>query len=76
MSAEVIQFDGNTINDTDPDLALDAAIGKMKHVVILGWTHEGEYYAAGSTSNIAENLLVASMFKQYLVDSAFGADEE
>lgn len=76
MSAEVIQFDGSTINETDPDLALAAAIGKLKHVVILGWSHEGEYFAAGSSSNIAENLLLTAMFKQYLVDSAFGAGEE
>lgn len=76
MSAQVIQFDGDTINEIDPDLALDAAIGKLNHCVILGWTHDGEYYAAGSSSKIADNLLLASMFKQYLIDSAFGADEE
>ncbi len=53
---EVLQFNGITRLDTDPDRMLNAAIGNMEHVVILGFHKDGSEYFAASQADGAQVL--------------------
>lgn len=58
---------GATYGDIDPERVLQAAVGKLEHIVILGWDHNGDEYFAASHGSTADNLLLAELFKQRLL---------
>ena len=47
----IIHFDGKTKLDLDPDKLLQAAIGELTEVVILGYTKDGSEYLAFSKAD-------------------------
>ncbi len=64
----IIDFDGLTTLDIDPDAVLEGAKGKLKKVLIIGVEEEsGDYYFAASGGTNAENLWDAEQFKMFLL---------
>jgi hypothetical protein len=59
----IIEFPGKTILDVEPDKVLDAAIGKLETVLVIGLSENSEYYFATSTSDKAKLLLMLETFK-------------
>lgn len=52
MTDNVIVFTGETTLDIDPDRILQAAIGKLERVTIIGADKDGNEYHATSSGNI------------------------
>lgn len=54
--------------DLHPDKVLEAAIGKLSDVVILGYDKEGDEYFASSMGDNQESLWIAERFKKMLME--------
>ena len=68
MSAEIVVLKTDTTLDLPPDRVLEAAVGKLGAVVIMGYDAEtGEPYFAGSTSDIGAVLLLMERMKMTLL---------
>lgn len=64
MTAEVITLHAETTLDIPSDRVLNAAIGKLSTVLVLGYDQEtGEPYFAGSSSDIGAMFLLIERFK-------------
>lgn len=50
-NSNVVMWNGITKLDLDPDRVLDAALGKLDTVVILGYDKDGDEYFASSVSD-------------------------
>ena len=61
--AEILRFSGNTIVDTPPDSALEAAKGETIKCLVLGWTKDGELWFSGSFSDIPEIAYLLDVVK-------------
>ena len=61
-----------TDKDINVDIVLEAAQGKLKSVVVAGWTDEGGFYLALSQGSIAENLMIVECAKALLVEYMIG----
>lgn len=70
MSAKIYQFDGETKQDFPPDQVLEAAIGQLDKVLILGFKkkEDGEIYMAASCGNIPEALYLLEKCKKALLE--------
>lgn len=66
--AEIVRFPGITYLDTDPDRALEAAIGKLDGVVIVGFTKDGDEYFASSYADGGNTLWLLERFKKMLME--------
>ena len=69
MTASVIKL----LPADDPDGVLEAAIGEMENVLVLGWDKNGELYASATPYfEDGGNLLwVMEMFKHQLLSGDF-----
>lgn len=69
MSAEIITLGMETTLDIPTDRVLEAAVGKLSTVLVLGYESEtGEPYFAGSTADRAEAIFLVERFKKFLLD--------
>lgn len=57
-----------TTLDIPPDTVLEAAMGKLESVVVIGWNHEGDLYVAGTSSKPAEVAWLIENAKQLLFE--------
>lgn len=64
---KVIEFNGATCLDIEPDKVLKSAEGMLKKVIIVGYADDGLYVAA-SSGDIGHNLLLLEQAKKYLLD--------
>lgn len=69
MTAKIYEFDAPTLVDLPPDKVLNAALGKLDKVIILGIEEEsGEIYMAASCGNIPEALYLLEKCKKKLLE--------
>lgn len=69
MTDNITHFTGSTTLDLDPDKIIEAAIGEMQEVVIIGYDLEGELYFACSSGNKKNTLwLLKEAEKELLSD--------
>jgi hypothetical protein len=66
---DVVNFNGATRLDIDPDPVLQAAVGKLKQVVILGYTEDGQEYFASSIADGGTVLWMFERCKQVLINT-------
>lgn len=52
--SNVVEFNGITRLNLDPDRVLNKAIGELKDVIIVGYTKDGEEYFASSIADGAD----------------------
>lgn len=57
----------------DPDEVLEACVGNMKTVLVIGWDNEGEEYFASSTPDGGDLLWLMERFKHGLINGDFEA---
>jgi len=55
-TADIFEFNGVTRLDLDPDRLLQAAVGKLESVVIVGYDKDGHEFFASSVADGAESL--------------------
>ena len=67
MTATILDFPGDTTVDLPPDKVLQQAMGKLKGVMLIGFDTDGKPYWAGSSSSVAENLLLTELARDSLV---------
>lgn len=67
MTAKVIPFNGITRLDLPPDRILEAAAGRLEGVVVIGFDHEGELYAASSYADGGTVLWLLEQCKRNLL---------
>jgi len=64
----VVFLDVDTTLAIPPERVLDGALkADLEEVIVLGWTKDGQMYAAGSTGDIADTLLLLELFKKELL---------
>lgn len=72
----VLQFKKPEQTETDadinPDKVLEAALGKLKSAIVIGWTDSGGFYFAMSQGAISENLMILEVSKAMLVEYMLG----
>lgn len=73
--SNVIKSPGETVLDVDPDTVLDAAIGKLESVLVLGWDFNDQPYFAGSTSDMGEILILIELFKKQILESFYETED-
>lgn len=59
---EVIDLPVWTKLDIEADKVLEGAIGKLDSVLILGWTADGQFYAACNKADVREQVYMAHRF--------------
>ena len=67
-----------TEGDISPDKVLEAALGKLSAVIVIGWTESRGFYLALSQGVLAENLMLLEVSKAMIMDYMLGgidADE-
>lgn len=70
MSAEILDFNGVTSLDIDPDRVLTKAVGKMQGVVVLGYDQDGDFYFASSFSDGGDVVWLFEVAKKKLLEAA------
>ena len=60
--ADILQFNGQTVGPVPVDGVLKGA-AELQDVLVLGWTKDGDFYAASSTGNGPELLWLIEMFR-------------
>lgn len=65
-----------TERDIGVDLVLEAAQGKLKSVVVAGWTEEDSFYLALSQGAVADNLMIVECAKALLVEYILGGMQD
>lgn len=69
--SKVVGFTGTTVNDVPVENVLQGALdADLGSVIVLGWTQEGEFYAAGSDGSNAEAAFLAQRFVQFIHQQA------
>jgi hypothetical protein len=63
----IIDLDVVTQLDIDPDKVLNAALGKLDQVVIIGCNQDDDIYFASSTGDIGQVLLLMECAKKELM---------
>lgn len=69
MTADIHAFTGITKLDMPPDFILEAAIGKLQGVVLMGWDQDGEFYACSSYADGGTVLWLMEQTKKRLLDA-------
>lgn len=64
----VVLFTGITKLDLPPDRLLEAALGKLEGVVILGYDKHGEEYFASSYASGSDVLWLMERLKKQLLE--------
>lgn len=65
--AKVIDYNGVTRHNIDPDKVLNKAHGSLSGVVVLGYTHDGEEYFASSYADGGDVLWLMERCKRKLL---------
>jgi hypothetical protein len=68
MAENVVPFSGITKLDLPPDRILNAAVGKLQSVVVIGYTKDGDEHFATSYADGGETLWLVERFKKALLD--------
>jgi hypothetical protein len=66
--SNVVRLNNITKLNLDADVVLEAAIGKLTGVVIMGYDHKGERYFASSYADGGEVLWLAEKMKRDLME--------
>jgi hypothetical protein len=66
---EVVTFTGITKLDLPPDRILEAAVGTLEGVIIIGYTKEGAEYFSSSYADNGRNLWLAERFVRQLLET-------
>lgn len=64
----VVPFPGETLNDLPPDRILEAAVGKLESVLVVGVTRDKEFYLAASSGDLFQNHYFLSLATRELLD--------
>lgn len=67
MKAEIFSFTGITRLDIDPDRVLEQAIGKLQGVLVIGFDHEGEFYAVSSYADGGNAIWLLEVCKKHIL---------
>lgn len=65
--SDIIDFDGVTKLDIDPDKVLAGAKENLNSVIVIGWDKEDNLYTASSSSSIGELLYLLEVAKKELL---------
>lgn len=65
-----------TEGDIDADTVLEAALGKLSSVMVVGFTEGRSFYMALSQGSIAENLFILETTRLMLNEIMLGEVEE
>ena len=68
MSDNVVDFDGITKLDLDPDRVLEGAKGQLEAVIVIGYTSDGEEYFASSKADGGTTLWLLERCKKQLLE--------
>lgn len=66
--SNVVQFTGITTLDLDADHVLEAALGKLNGVVVVGFDKDGQEYFASSYADGGEVLWLFERAKKRLLE--------
>ena len=73
---KVIEFKkpepSETEGDISPDKVLEAALGKLSAVIVIGWTESRGFYLALSQGVLAENLMLLEVSRAMIMDYMLG----
>jgi hypothetical protein len=61
-----------TEGDISPDKVLEAALGKLSAVIVIGWTESRGFYLALSQGVLAENLMLLEVSRAMIMDYMLG----
>lgn len=64
--------DFETKADLDADMVLEAAMGKLSSVMVVGFTENRGFYMALSDGSIAENLLILETTRLMINEAMLG----
>ena len=64
--------DFETKADLDADMVLEAAMGKLSSVMVVGFTENRGFYMALSEGSIAENLLILETTRLMINEAMLG----
>lgn len=67
--SNILNFTGGTLIPHEPDTVLNAAIGKLETVLVVGVDKNGELYVASDNSSVAGNLLLCKRAEMFFMDS-------
>lgn len=70
MTAKILDFNGITRLDIDPDRVLSQAAGKLQGVVVVGYDKDGEFYVASSYADGGDMLWALELAKKKLLEVA------
>ena len=70
--SNVVQFNGETRQDIDPEKVLNAARGKLACALVLGFTEDGHLYMASSDGDLGKILVLMEASRAVLLDESFG----
>ena len=66
---DVVNLDIPTLADMPAEKILNAAISQnLGEALVVGWRENGDLYFAGTTSNVAEVLLLLEMAKKEILE--------
>jgi len=71
---EVVELPCETLHSINPDTVLNAHVGELDKVLVLGWHKDGRFVAATSTSDLAQALWLATKFMHKCHDSSYEAE--
>ena len=70
MTAKILDFTGITRLDLDPERVLGKAQGQLQAVIVIGYDHDGEFYAASSYADGGDMLWLLELCKKKLMEVA------
>jgi hypothetical protein len=60
--ADILKFNGQTVGSISVESVLQGA-ASLDEILVLGWTKDGEFYAASSTGNGPDLLWLIELFR-------------
>ena len=66
--ADIIDFDGETKGNVNPDQVLMAAVGEMESTLLLGFSKTGQFYMASSDGELGNLLVLLEMARAAMMD--------
>ena len=77
MIDNVIEFPKpEWIDDNAADVINDAANAKLKDVLVIGWTDNGDFYYRGSCGQLGDVLMLIEVLKHRLISQSLDRIEE
>lgn len=65
---DLVDFDGFTKLDINPDKILDSAKDKLDSGIVIGWDKDDEFYIALSITKKSEIIYLLELAKQEILD--------